>query len=139
MRFNTRTRVGVSIATLVGVTGIGPMNVVVMAFIMPGFLGAPLWLMITIVLGGHLTFIFMGGMWAFTLTDVVQVPLGFLFLPTLAVHCLVTFGGWELIKTQFVTPTPLSAGLLQTRSQKSPGPEHRDGNGPLPARDYPEH
>ena len=112
MRFDTRTRVVVSIATLLGVTGVVAMNVVAMALIMQGFLGAPLWLMITIVLGGHLTFIFLGGMWALTLTDVVQVLLGFLFLPALAVYCLVSYGGWELIETSFVTATPLSSGVL---------------------------
>lgn len=112
MRFDTRTRVVVSIATLLGVTGIVAMNVVAMALIMQGFLGAPLWLMITIVLGGHLTFIFLGGMWALTLTDVVQVLLGFLFLPALAVYCLVSYGGWELIEASFVTATPLSSGVL---------------------------
>ena len=112
MRFDTRTRVVVSIATLLGVTGVVAMNVVAMALIMQGFLGAPLWLMITIVLGGHLTFIFLGGMWALTLTDVVQVLLGFLFLPALAVYCLVSYGGWDLIETSFVTATPLSAGVL---------------------------
>ena len=112
MRFDTRTRVVVSIATLLGVTGVVAMNVVAMALIMQGFLGAPLWLMITIVLAGHLTFIFLGGMWALTLTDVVQVLLGFLLLPALAVYCLITYGGWELIETSFVTETPFSAGLL---------------------------
>ena len=112
MRFDTRTRVVVSIATLLGVTGIVAMNVVAMALIMQGFLGAPLWLMITVVLGGHLIFIFLGGMWALTLTDVVQVLLGFLLLPALAVYCLITYGGWELIETSFVTQTPLSAGVL---------------------------
>ena len=112
MRFDTRTRIVVSIATLLGVTGVVAMNVVAMALIMQGFLGAPLWLMITIILGGHLTFIFLGGMWALTLTDVVQVLLGFLFLPALAVYCLVSYGGWELIETSFVTATPLSAGVL---------------------------
>ena len=43
MRFDTRTRVVVSIATLLGVTGVVAMNVVAMALIMQGFLGAPLW------------------------------------------------------------------------------------------------
>ena len=112
MRFDTRTRVVVSIATLLGVTGIVAMNVVAMALIMQSFLGAPVWLMITIVLGGHLTFIFLGGMWALTLTDVVQVLLGFLCLPALAVYCLVSYGGWELIETSFVTATPLTSGVL---------------------------
>ena len=112
IRFDTRTRIVVSIATLLGVTGVVAMNVVAMALIMQGFLGAPLWLMITIVLGGHLTFIFLGGMWALTLTDVVQVLLGFLFLPALAVYCLMSYGGWELIETSFVTATPLSSGVL---------------------------
>ena len=93
-------------------TGIVAMNVVAMALIMQSFLGAPVWLMITIVLGGHLTFIFLGGMWALTLTDVVQVLLGFLCLPALAVYCLVSYGGWELIETSFVTATPLTSGVL---------------------------
>ena len=49
MRFGTRTRVVVSIATLIGVAGLVAMNVVAMALIMQGFLGGPLWLLITII------------------------------------------------------------------------------------------
>lgn len=114
MRFDTRTRVVVSLATLLGVAGLVAMNVIAMALIMHGFLGTPVWLMITLVLAGHLSFIFLGGLWALTLTDVVQVVLGFVLLPGLAVYCLATFGGWETIATRFVTDTPLSAGVLGT-------------------------
>lgn len=112
MRFDTRTRVVVSIATLLGVAGLVAMNVIAMALVMHGFLGTPVWLMITLVLVGHLTFIFLGGMWALTLTDVVQVVLGFVLLPGLAVYCMITYGGWETIGTRFVTDTPLSSGVL---------------------------
>ena len=112
MRFDTRTRVVVSLATLLGVAGLVAMNVIAMALIMHGFLGTPVWLMITLVLAGHLTFIFLGGLWALTLTDVVQVVLGFVLLPGLAVYCLAAFGGWETVATRFVTDTPLSSGVL---------------------------
>ena len=78
MRFDVRTRVVVSAATLLGVAGVVAMNVVAMALIMQGFLGAPLWVMISVVLVGHHTFILLGGMWALTLTDGVQVLLGFI-------------------------------------------------------------
>ncbi len=114
MRFDVRTRVVVSAATLLGVAGVVAMNVVAMALIMQGFLGAPLWVMISVVLVGHLTFILLGGMWALTLTDVVQVLLGFILLPGLALYCITTYGGWDLISQDFVTETPLSTGLLGT-------------------------
>ena len=114
MRFDARTRLVVSIATLVGVAGLVAMNIVAMALIMTGFLGAPLWLMITLVLAGHLVFILLGGLWALTLTDVVQVLLGFVMLPGLVGYCAWTFGGWEMIQTSFVSSAPLSQGTAGT-------------------------
>jgi SSS family solute:Na+ symporter len=112
MRFDTRTRLVVSLASLLGITGIVAMNIVAMALIMTGFLGGPLWVMITLVLFGHLMFILLGGFWALTLTDVVQVLLGFVLLPALALYCVATFGGWSLIQEHFVTSSPLSHGTL---------------------------
>ena len=45
------------------------MNIMAMALILVGFLNAPLWLMITLVLVGHLIFIVLGGLWALTLNS----------------------------------------------------------------------
>jgi len=114
MRFDARTRLVVSIATLLGVTGLVAMNFIAMALIMIGFLDAPLWLMVTLILGGHLIFLLLGGLWALTLTDVVQVILGFLLLPALVGYCVWTFGGWEMIQTQFVSSAPLTQGTAGT-------------------------
>lgn len=114
MRFDARTRLVVSIATLLGVTGLVAMNIIAMALIMIGFLDAPLWLMVTLILGGHLIFLLLGGLWALTLTDVVQVILGFLLLPALVGYCVWTFGGWEMIQTQFVSSAPLTQGTAGT-------------------------
>ena len=111
LRFDARTRLVVSIASLIGLTGVVAMNIMAMALILVGFLNAPLWLMITLVLVGHLIFIILGGLWALTLTDVVQVLLGFTLLPGLVAYCAWTFGGWETIQTQFVTSTPLTQGI----------------------------
>lgn len=112
MRFDTRTRLVVSIATLLGVTGLVAMNVVAMALILTGFLQAPLWLMITVILSGHLMFILLGGFWALTLTDVVQVVLGFLLLPGLVVYCLFVFGGWGVVQENFVSSAPFLQGTV---------------------------
>ena len=114
VRFDTRTRLVVSLASLIGLTGVVAMNIVAMALILVGFLSAPLWLMISLVLAGHLIFIILGGLWALTLTDVVQVLLGFVLLPALVVYCAWTFGGWDSIHTQFVSPAPLTQGLHGT-------------------------
>ena len=114
MRFDARTRLVVSIATLLGVTGLVAMNVIAMALIMIGFLDAPLWLMVTLILGGHLMFLLLGGLWALTLTDVVQVILGFILLPALVGYCAWTFGGWDMIQAQFVSSAPLTQGTAGT-------------------------
>ena len=114
MRFDARTRLVVSIATLLGVTGLVAMNVIAMALIMTGFLEAPLWLMVTLILGGHIMFLLLGGLWALTLTDVVQVILGFILLPALVGYCAWTFGGWEMIQAQFVSSAPLTQGTAGT-------------------------
>ena len=114
MRFDARTRLVVSIATVIGVAGLVAMNIVAMALIMTGFLEAPLWLMITLVLAGHLVFIILGGLWALTLTDVVQVLLGFVMLPGLVGYCAWTFGGWEMIQTSFVSSAPITQGTAGT-------------------------
>ena len=112
MRFDARTRVVVSAATLLGVSGIVSMNVVAMAYIMTGFLDVPLWVMITVVLLGHLMFILLGGLWALTLTDAFQVLLGLALLPAMAAYCVWTFGGWDVIAGNFVSASPLSQGTL---------------------------
>lgn len=114
VRFDTRTRLIVSIASLIGLTGVVAMNIVAMALILVGFLNAPLWLMISLVLAGHLIFIILGGLWALTLTDVVQVLLGFVLLPALVVYCAWTFGGWGSIHAQFVSSAPLTQGMNGT-------------------------
>ena len=114
MRFDARTRLVVSVATLLGVTGLVAMNIMAMALIMIGFLEAPLWLMITLVLGGHLIFLLLGGLWALTLTDVVQVVLGFILLPALVGYCVWTFGGWDMLQAQFVSSDPLTEGTAGT-------------------------
>lgn len=114
MRFDARTRLVVSVATLLGVTGLVAMNIMAMALIMIGFLEAPLWLMITLVLGGHLIFLLLGGLWALTLTDVVQVVLGFILLPALVGYCVWTFGGWDMLQAQFVSSAPLTQGTAGT-------------------------
>ncbi len=111
VRFDARTRLAVSIASLIGLTGVVAMNIVAMALILVGFLDAPLWLMISLVLIGHLIFIILGGLWALTLTDVIQVLLGFILVPALVGYCAWTFGGWNSIQTTFVTDTPLSQGI----------------------------
>lgn len=114
VRFDARTRLVVSIASLIGLTGVVAMNIVAMALILVGFLDAPLWLMISLVLLGHVIFIILGGLWALTLTDVVQVVLGFLLVPALAGYCVWTFGGRDGIQTAFVTNSPLSQGIHGT-------------------------
>ncbi len=114
MRFDARTRLVVSVATLLGVTGLVAMNIMAMALIMIGFLEAPMWLMVTLVLAGHLIFLLLGGLWALTLTDVVQVILGFILLPALVGYCVWTFGGWDMLQAQFVSSAPLTQGTAGT-------------------------
>ncbi len=114
MRFDARTRLVVSVATLLGVTGLVAMNIMAMALIMIGFLEAPMWLMVTLVLAGHLIFLLLGGLWALTLTDVVQVVLGFILLPALVGYCVWTFGGWDMLQAQFVSSAPLTQGTAGT-------------------------
>ncbi|MBU8907623.1 sodium:solute symporter family protein [Desertibacillus haloalkaliphilus] len=101
MRFDTRTRTLITITTILGLLGIMANNVVSMAIVANGFTGWPLIWTLTVIFFLFLLFTYIGGFWAVTLTDFVQMCIGLIALPVLIITLISKFGGTSFISSQW--------------------------------------
>lgn len=97
MRFDKRTRTLVTIATILGLLGIMANNVMSMAIVTTSFTGWSLIGTLTIIFAMFLLFTYIGGFWAVTLTDFIQMCIGLLALPVLLITLFSKFGGFDFI------------------------------------------
>ncbi len=93
MRFDSRTRTVITITTVFGLLGILANNVVSMATVVSGFTGWNYIITSSIVYAVFLFFTWVGGFWAVTLTDFMQMIVGLIALPLLMIVLMVKFGG----------------------------------------------
>ncbi|MBP1948374.1 sodium:solute symporter family protein [Virgibacillus litoralis] len=106
MRFDSRTRVLVTIASILGLLGIMANNVVSMAIVVNGFTGWSLIATLSVIFFLFLFFTYIGGFWAVTLTDFVQMCIGLIALPAMLISLLIKFGGPSFIRNNW--PSDLS-------------------------------
>ncbi|ASN04265.1 sodium:solute symporter family protein [Virgibacillus necropolis] len=106
MRFDSRTRVLVTIASILGLLGIMANNVVSMAIVVNGFTGWSLIWTLSAIFLLFLLFTYIGGFWAVTLTDFLQMCIGLVALPAMLLSLLIEFGGFNFIKNNW--PSDLS-------------------------------
>lgn len=99
MRFNKNVRLLVTITTTFGLLGILANNIASMAGQISGFTGWPQIFAISITFGIFVVFTYLGGFWAVTVTDFIQMIVGFIALPTLLIALISTYG------TNIVWPT----------------------------------
>lgn len=117
MRFSRSVRLLVTITTTIGLLGILANNIASMAVQISGFTGwAPLFA-ISLTFAIFIIFTYLGGFWAVTVTDFIQMVIGFIALPVLAITLIAKYGGniaWAGAMTQGVTgvPTPSVFGLV---------------------------
>ncbi|WP_404328358.1 sodium:solute symporter [Mesobacillus maritimus] len=93
MRFDARTRTLITIASMLGLLGIMANNVVSMAIVTTGFTGWSLIGTLSSIFFIFLLFTYIGGFWAVTLTDFIQVCIGMIALPVLLITLISKFGG----------------------------------------------
>lgn len=93
MRFDSRTRTLVTIATILGLLGIMANNVVSMAIVTTGFTGWSLLGTLAVIFFLFLLFTYIGGFWAVTLTDFMQMCVGLIALPVTLIALIMKYGG----------------------------------------------
>lgn len=111
LRFDARTRLLVTVTTLLGLSGIMANNVVSLAQQLASFAGWPLPLVVSAVFLTFLVFSYLGGFWAVTLTDFAQMLLGLVAMPLLLVALVARYGGPDAVAAQWPGPDPWVAGL----------------------------
>ncbi|TVR30545.1 MAG: hypothetical protein EA404_12005 [Spirochaetaceae bacterium] len=92
VRFDRRVRLVVTIGTIIGLSGIMANNVVSIAAVVTGFLGIPSTVAISAIFALFLAFSFLGGFWAITFTDFIQLLLGLVAVPLILYLLVSTFG-----------------------------------------------
>src|SRR5699024_5996783 len=101
MRFDSRTRTLVTLATILGLLGIMANNVVSMAIVTTGFTGWSLLGTLAVIFFLFLLFTYIGGFWAVTLTDFLQMCVGLIALPVLILSLVMKYGGFSFIKSEW--------------------------------------
>ncbi|TVR66902.1 MAG: sodium:solute symporter family protein [Spirochaetaceae bacterium] len=101
VRFDRRVRLVVTLGTVIGLTGIMANNVVSIAAVVSGFMNIPPIVAVSIIFTVFLVFSFLGGFWAITFTDFIQLLLGLIAVPLILYLLVSTFGGvqWVTART----------------------------------------
>lgn len=108
MRFDGRTRTLVTLATILGLLGIMANNVVSMAIITTGFTGWSLLGTLAVIFFLFLLFTYIGGFWAVTLTDFLQMCVGLVALPVLIISLIMKYGNSSFLTNEW----PGQAGFM---------------------------
>lgn len=110
MRFDSRTRTIVTIATILGLLGILANNIVSMAITVAGFTEWNYLITTSAIFAIFLIFTYAGGFWAVTLTDFMQMIIGLIALPTLLISLMTRFGSLS----GSIGNWPSAAGLMNS-------------------------
>lgn len=97
MRFDARTRLLITFASILGLLGIMANNIVSMAIVTTGFTGWSLMWTLAGIFFVFLLFTYIGGFWAVNLTDFIQMCVGLIALPILIISLISRYGGLDLI------------------------------------------
>ncbi|WP_366161221.1 hypothetical protein ABXS71_20565 [Bacillus infantis] len=101
MRFDSKTRTMITITSILGLLGIMANNVISMAIVATGFTGWSLILTLSVIFFMFLLFTYIGGFWAVTLTDFIQMCIGLIALPVLLISIVMKFGGLSFINSSW--------------------------------------
>ncbi len=101
MRFDSKTRTLITITTILGLLGIMANNVVSMAIVVTGFTGWSLVATLSVIFFMFLIFTYIGGFWAVTLTDFIQMCIGLIALPALIISIVIKYGGLDFASSKW--------------------------------------
>lgn len=125
MRFDSRTRTLVTLATILGLLGIMANNVVSMAIVTTGFTGWSLLGTLAVIFFLFLLFTYIGGFWAVTLTDFLQMCVGLIALPVLIISLIMKYGSSSFLTNEW----PGNSGIMTKGIS--------DGSLPILSLEYP--
>lgn len=114
IRYDNKVRTTIALTSIVAMIGITANNIVSMAYILVGFTGWNLILMITVCFIVLLSFTYLGGFWAITLTDFLQGAICIFAIPLLVIILLMKFGGWDFVSAGWPGGNPLYTGIAGT-------------------------
>ncbi len=100
-RFDNKVRLVATIGTIIGLTGIMANNVVSMAVVVEGFIGWPVILTVSGMFLVFLTFSYLGGLWAITFTDFIQMVLGLVAIPVVIFSFFHYYGDFGWLQTNW--------------------------------------
>lgn len=111
MRYSSSVRLIVTVTTVLGLTGIMANNIVSLAAIITGYVGWPLWVSISGCFLIILMFSFFSGLWAVTLTDFIQMLIGFVAIPLFIFSLASKYGGLTFLNASWPGPDFWTAGI----------------------------
>ncbi|MBM7631058.1 sodium:solute symporter family protein [Geomicrobium sediminis] len=112
MRFDAKTRLLITISSIFGLLGIMANNVISMAIITTEFTGWSLLLTLAGIFFVFLFFTYIGGFWAITLTDFIQMIIGLIAMPVLLIAIISQYGGISFINSNWPSATSFfTAGI----------------------------
>ena len=111
MRYNGTVRSVVSITSVIGMAGILANNIVSCANTIVGFTGWNATVVIAVIFLIIISFTFISGLWAATITDFFQVCIGVVAVPLLLALVTKRFGGFDAINAVWKGGNFVSAGI----------------------------
>lgn len=103
-RCDGRTRVVMSVSQILAMLGIIATNMSAVGFLIMGYTGLPYMYTVIISIAITLFFVYLGGLWAVSITDVLQVILGLLCVYTLLLVLRYVFGDLDWLWEKMATP-----------------------------------
>jgi solute:Na+ symporter, SSS family len=111
MRFDSKTRTLILICTTVGLIGIFANNILGMALTITGYTGVSLVVTVSVIFALFLVITYLGGFWAVSLTDFLQMLLGLVVAPVIAFAFVSKFGGAEWLQSHLPSANLYTKGL----------------------------
>jgi len=110
LRYNSKVRFVITIGTILGLTGIMANNVVSMTGVVAGFTGWPMFATISVIFFVFLLFSYLGGFWAITFTDFLQLVVGLIAVPLIVFSFFNYYGDFSWLQASW----PSQAGFMAT-------------------------
>ncbi|MDW7650368.1 MAG: sodium:solute symporter family protein [Bacillota bacterium] len=112
LRYSSKVRLIITIGTILGLTGIMANNVVSMSGVITGFTGWPLYATISVIFFLFLLFSYLGGFWAITFTDFLQLIVGLIAVPLIIFSFFSSYGDFAWLQANWASEAGfLTSGL----------------------------
>lgn len=115
MRYNKTVRSVVAITSVIGMAGILANNIVSCADTIVGYTEWSKIVVIAVLFFIIISFTFISGLWAATITDFIQVTIGIIAIPTLLALLFQRFGGFDVLASKWPGGNFVNAGISGMR------------------------